>query len=253
MTEIAQVVQKIKQKKELSGIEDSIVLEHLNEYLAKHRINLTALTPHQIKLIITDIRKILREKVGRFQASTKSRQPLLKKGDIQAILNTHSSTKERVNFYPQLKEIIKKLKVKSILDLGCGINPLALAEKGTKYYASDINSEDLNIVREFFKNYKINGEVFVCDLNKIDECVLPKADLTIILKVFDILGKSDYRTTRKIIERISSSHLIVSFSTKTLSGKPMKSQRRIWFERLLDSFLYRFEIVKSDNEIFYIV
>ena len=54
----------------------------------------------------------------------------------------------------ELKEIIKKLNPKSILDLGCGINPLALAEKGVKYYASDINSEDLNIVREFFKNYK---------------------------------------------------------------------------------------------------
>ena len=253
MTEIAQVVQKIKQKKELSGIENSIILEHLNEYLAKHRINLTALTPHQIKLIITDIRKILRERVGRFQASTKSRYPLLKEGDIQSILQTHSSTKERVDFYPQLREIIKRLKVKSILDLGCGINPLALAECVKKYYASDINAEDLDIVREFFKNYKIDGEVFVCDLNKIDECTLPKADLTLVLKVFDILGKSDYRTANNILEKLSSRHLIVSFSTKTLSGKPMKHQRRIWFERLLDSLLYKFEIVKSDNEIFYII
>jgi hypothetical protein len=253
MTEIAQIVQKIKQKKELSGIEDSIVLEHLNEYLAKHRINLTALTPYQIKLIITDIRKILREKVGRFQASTKSRYPLLEKGDIQAVLRTHSSTKERVGFYPQLKEIIKRLKVKSILDLGCGINPLALAEKGTKYYASDINAEDLNIVREYFRNYKIDGEVFVCDLNRIDECEFPKADLTLVLKVFDILGKSDYRTAKNILEKISSKHLIVSFSTRTLSGKPMKNQRRIWFERLLDSLLYKSEIIKSENEIFYIV
>jgi len=253
MAEIAQVVQKIKEKKELSGIEDSIVSEHLNEYLAKHRINLTALTPYQIKLIITDIRKILREKVGRFQASIKNRYPLLEKGNIEAILRTHSSTKERVYFYPQLKEIIRKLKVKSILDLGCGINPLALAEKGTKYYASDINSEDLDIVKEFFKDHKIDGEVFVCDLNKIEACVLPKTDLTLILKVFDILGKSDYRTAKKVIERVSSAHLIVSFSTKTLSGKPMKSQRRVWFERLLGSFLYRFEIIKSDNEIFYII
>ena len=253
MVEIAQIVQKIKQKKELSGIENSIVLEHLNEYLAKHRINLTALTPYQIKLIITDIRKILREKVGRFQASTKSRHPLLERGNIQAILHTHSSTKERVYFYPQLKEIIKRLKVKSILDLGCGINPMALAEKGIKYYASDINSEDLNVVKAFFKNYQIDGEVFVCNLNKIDECSLPKTDLTLILKVFDILGKSDYRTAKNILEKISSKHLIVSFSTKTLSGKPMKNQRRAWFERLLNSFLYRFEIVKSDNEIFYII
>ena len=253
MAEIAQIVQKIKQKKELSGIEDSIVLEHLIGYLEKNKLSLHKLNPSQITLIMKDIRALLRERVGRFQASIKNRYPLLEKGDIQAILHTHSSTKERIYFYPQLKEIIKKLKVKSILDLGCGINPLALAEQGIKYYASDINAEDLNIVKEFFKNQRIDGEVFVCDLNKIENCTLPKADLTLVLKVFDILGKSDYRAAKKIIERISSNHLIVSFSIKTLSGKPMKSQRRIWFERLLDSFLYRFEIVKSDNEIFYIV
>ena len=36
----------------------------------------------QIKLIIKDIRMVLREKVGRFQASTKKRHPLLEKGEI---------------------------------------------------------------------------------------------------------------------------------------------------------------------------
>jgi len=253
MTELTLIVQKIKQKKELSGIENSIVLEHLTNYLEKNKILLEKLTDSQIKLVVKDIRARLREKVGRFQVSTKSRYPLLEKGDIQAVLHTHSSTKERVYFYPQLKEIIRKLKIKSILDLGCGINPLALAEPGVKYYASDINSEDLDAVRTFFKNYKINGEVFVCDLNKIEDCTLPKTDLTLVLKVFDILGKSDYRTAKNVIEKISSNHLIVSFSTRTLSGKPMKNQRRHWFERLLDSLLYKFEIVKSDNEIFYIV
>lgn len=253
MTQTAEIVQKIKQKKELSGIEDSIVLEHLENYLNKNRLKLSALNAYQVKLVITDIRKTLREKVGRFQSSTKDRYPLLEKGDINSILLTHSSTKERVNFYPQLKEIIKKMKIKSILDLGCGINPLALAEKGVKYYASDINSEDLEVVRKFFEKNKIDGKVFVCDLNKIDEGDLPKTDLTLILKVFDILGKTDYKTARNVMEKIQSNHIIVSFSTKTLSGKPMRDKRRAWFERLLDSLLYKFEIVKSDNEIFYIV
>jgi len=253
MVESAKVIQNIKQKKELSGIEDSIVLEHLEEYLRKNKISLENLNTHQIKLVTKDIRAKLREKVGRFQVSTKNRHSLLKKGDFQAILQTHSSTKERINFYPQLKEIIKKLKVKSLLDLGCGINPIALAEHGIKYYASDINSENLDIVKEFFKIYQIDGNVFVCDLNKIENCNLPKTDLTLILKVFDILGKSDYKIAKKVIEKISSEHLIVSFSTKTLSGKPMKNQRRAWFERLMNVLMYKFEIVKSDNEIFYII
>ena len=253
MSQTSEIVAKIKQKPELSGIEDSIVSEHLNNYLVKHKINLNNLLPKHIKLIITDVRKILREKVGMFEASTKDREALLEEGDIESLLKTHLSTKERVNFYTQLREIIKKMKVKSILDLGCGINPIALAEKGVKYYASDVNSKDLDVVKEYFKENDIDGKVFVCDLNKIDDFEFPKTDLTLVLKVFDILSKSDYKTARNVMEKISSPHIIVSFSTKTLSGKPMKDQRRAWFERLLDSLLYKYEIVKSENEIFYII
>src|SRR3989344_619056 len=251
--EIQQLLKDIKQKKELSGIADSLVLERILNYLEKNRVILNDLNPSQLKLVIKDIRAGLRENVGRFKVGTRNRAKLQHEKDIDAILCTHSSTKERVSFYPQLREIIKKINASSILDLGCGINPLALAQKGIKYYASDINQEDLDIVKRFFLDYDIDGETFVCDLNKIEECILPKADLTLVLKVFDILGKNDYKTAEKIIEKIQSKNLIISFSTRTLSGKPMKNQRRIWLEKLLNSVSYKFEIVKSDNEIFYII
>ncbi len=253
MGEIKNLVKKIKQKKELSGIEEAIILDNLKSYLNKNRISLEKLNPNQLKLVVKDVRSSLREKVGRFQASAKNRYNLLEKDDIKSLLKTHSSTKERIAFYPQFIEIINKLKAKSILDLGCGINPLALAKPGIKYYASDINLEDLNIVRIFFQKHKIDGKVFLCDLNKIENCDLPEADLAIILKVFDILGDKEYETAKKVLEKIKSPHLIASFSTITLSGKRMHNQRRIWFEKLLNFLLYKFEIVKSDNEIFYIM
>jgi hypothetical protein len=253
MTLIKELIENIKKKKELSGIDDSVVREHINEYLAKNKLILENLNSSQLKLVLKDIRAGLRNQVGRFQASTKDRAKLLEKDDLPALLKTHSSTKERINFYPQLREIIKKLKVTSILDLGCGLNPLALAEPGVKYYASDINLEDLNIVASFFKKKNLDGTASVCDLNKIESCCLPETDLCLVLKVFDILGKKDYETAKRIIEKISSKHLIASFSTRTLSGKPMNSPRRIWFEKLLKSLCYEFEIVKSDNELFYII
>lgn len=253
MMEIENLVEKIKQKKELSGIDDSVISEQIEQYTRKNRLHLEDLTFQQLKIIIKDIRSILRENVGRFQASTKDRKKMLENGNINALLKTHSSTRERMDFYPQLKAIIKKLDVNSILDLGCGINPIALAEKGTKYYASDINLDDLNLVKMFFQKNKLNGEVFVCDLNKIESCSLPEAELCLVLKVFDILGKKDYESARRVLERIKSKHLIVSFSTKTLSGKPMNSPRRIWFEKLIESFFYKYEIIKSSNEIFYII
>lgn len=246
------LVKKIKQKKELSGIENSIVAEHLDNYLTKHKLPLNALTPSEIKLIIKDIREILRRKVGMFQASVKDRQPLLKSGNIEALLQTHSSTKERIDFYPQLKEIIKKLKVKSILDLGCGINPLALAEPGIRYYASDINLKELKLIEKFFAEKTIEGKAFFCDLTKIEKCSLPESDICLILKVFDILGKNVYLIAEKVISCLKSKYLLVSFSARTLSGRRMSKPRRIWFEKLLGKTGYSFEIIKSDSEIFYL-
>lgn len=253
MTDISEIVQKIKQKRELSGIDSSLVAESLERYLSKEGIVLNKLTKSQIKIVVKDVRSGLRENIGRFQSSSKDRYKLLEKNDIQSLLRTHSSTKERVDFYPQLKEIIARLKISSILDLGCGINPIALASPGVTYYASDINLEDLEIVKLFFQKHNLTGKVFACNLNNIENCSIPEADLCLVLKVFDILGKKDYETAKKVLEKVNSKHLIVSFSTRTLSGKPMNRPRRIWFEKLLDSLCYKFEIIKSNNEIFYIV
>lgn len=246
------LVSRIKEKKELSGIENSVVSELLESYLRKNKLSLETLNKSELKIVLKDIRSQLRDNVGRFKVGSKDRCKLLEGGDTRALLRTHSSTKERIMFYPRLKEIISELKVKSILDLGCGLNPIALASPGVKYYASDINLEELNLIEGFFKNNNLEGKTFVCNLTKVEECNLPEADLCIIFKVFDILGKNDYLIAEKIISRIKSKYLLVSFSTRTLSGKPMNKPRRIWMEKLLSNVGYSFEIIHSDNEIFYL-
>ena len=129
------IINKIKQKRELSGIDREIIEQHLKNYLSKHKLNLDKLKKSQLQIIVKDIRADLRKNVGRFKASLKDRYKLLEKKEIPKLLKTHASTKERLDFYPVLKEIIKKTKTKSILDLGCGINPLALAKPNIKYYA----------------------------------------------------------------------------------------------------------------------
>ncbi len=247
------IIREIKKKKELSGITDSLVSSLLEDYLEKNRLSLEKLAPSYRKILIKDIRASLREHVGRFKSSLKDRKKLLERGEISKLLRTHLSTKERIDFYPRLKEMIKNLSPSSILDLGCGINPIALAEKDVKYYASDVNLDDLELVRLFFKKKKIQGETFVCDMRDINRCSFPSADICLILKVFDILGKDDYEIAKNVMNKIECKQAIVSFSTKTLSGKSLSQKRRMWFEKLLDRSGHRFEIVNSDNEIFYVI
>lgn len=250
--DINSLVAWIIEKKELSGINQELVKELIGDYLAKNKIKLELLTKQELKIVVKDIRSNLREYSGRFRASYKDREKLLKKGDYDSLLMTHSSTKERMQFYPKLREIISGLHINSILDLGCGLNPIALANPGISYYASDINQEELSLIDEFFIKNKIQGRTFQCNLAKPESCNFPKADLCIIFKVLDILGKNDYILAEKIISRISSKFILASFSTKTLSGKSMNKPRRIWLEKLLKSKRYSVEIIKSGNEIFYL-
>jgi len=250
--EITAIISKIKEKKELSGIADDLVVNSFNDYIGKNKINIRKITPLEIKLIVKDVRKELRNYVGRFQISLKKRKKLLQENRIDELLSTHFSTKERMQIYPQIKSIISKLRISSILDLGCGLNPIALADAKTRYYACDINKDDLSLVELFFKKNKISGKTFICDLRNFKHN-FPKVDLCIIFKVLDILGKGSYETTEKIIKEVECKYFLISFSTKTLSGKPMRAPRRRWFENILLKLNYPFKIIETENEIFYLI
>ncbi len=242
------LINKVKQKKELSGISDKVVLNVIEKQLKKYP---SPLSNSSIKKIIKETRAQLRQYSGRFKSSLKDQISLLQLNKIDSLLNTHSSTKERIDFYPKLKEIIKELKIKSILDLGSGINPIALAEKGVFYHASDINENDLKIVNGFFEKSGIAGKAFVQDLTK--DFSYPSADLTLIFKVFDVIEKKGHKLAEKIISSLNSKNIIVSFPTKTLSGKPMNHPQRGWIERMLSRLGHSFKTFSSKNEIFYLI
>lgn len=245
------LVQKIKEKKELKGIASSLVRGALDDYLKKYKININLLNKKQIKIIIKEVRAGLRNLVGQYQKSLKNKSKL----PIKDLLKTHSSTAERLDFYPKLKKIISQLKVKSILDLGCGLNPLALANKKVKYHASDIKEDELEIIEKYFKKHNIEGKTFVYDLRKPKKA-LPKVDLCLIFKVLDILAndkKSRAILTEKILKEVPCKKLFISFSTIKLSGRKMNFPKRYWFENMLERKNLKYKTFSSDNEVFYLV
>lgn len=246
-----QLIKKILQKKELSGTAKEIVKELLIVYLKKHRISLKNISPKQQKIIIKEIRSQLRDYTGQFQKSQKNRQKLFEKDKIQELLKTHTSTAERLNFYPKLKKIISKLKIKSILDLGCGLNPIALANKKIIYYASDIKENELSLIKDYFKKNKLKGKTFIHDITKTS-VNLPRADLCLIFKTLDIFPKKQ-ELTEKILNQISCKYFLISFPTQKLSGKQMNKPKRIWFESILNKQFLSFSKFNSENEIFYLI
>ena len=152
-TKESEIIKEIRQKKELAGIGESIVKDALKTTLSRYKIKRLDLDNQKAKIIIKETRAELRKIVGRFQKGTKSRSRFMKEEDIENLLQSHTSTSERAEFYPELKNRVRSLKVRSILDIGCGLNPIALAPAfpKTKYYAADIKEDELDLIKEFFK------------------------------------------------------------------------------------------------------
>ncbi|MBS3084022.1 hypothetical protein J4423_04420 [Candidatus Pacearchaeota archaeon] len=246
------IIKEIKHKPELKDLPNSLVEKTLNEYLSKNGISLSNSIKER-KIIIKEIRAQLRKYSGQYtsKSNIKNREELIKEGRFSEILNQHASTRERSADYEEIKEIINNLNPKSILDLGCGLNPLAIASQEVNYYAYDIKEEDLNIVSEFFKINGIKGEVHNKDIRITDN--FPKADLCIIFKVLDILGDNRNETARKLLTTINSNFFLISFATRTLGGKPMNSPYRRWFEKILNELKYPYEVKRMKQEVVYLI
>ncbi len=245
------LIKEIKQKKELSDLPDYLVEKVLSNYVSKNKLSL-ALNKKSRKLIIKEIRSELRRYAGQYNSISESkRKKLISSNQSEKLLKIHKSTRERLEEYSDIKKFIKKINPKSILDLGCGLNPLALAKKGMLYYAYDIKNEDIKTISDFFSKNNIEGFAVQGDITIMEH--FPKTDLCLIFKVLDILPGNRYETSRNIIEKIKSEKIIVSFATKTLSGNPMNFPRRLWFEKLLKELNFAYSYENKSNEVFYFI
>jgi hypothetical protein len=59
--------------------------------------------------------------------------------------------------------------------------------------------------------------------------------------------------SEKLLASIDADYIVVSFSTATLSGKPMTKKRRLWLEKLCEKLDYSFTVFEIPNEIFYVI
>ncbi len=254
------LINKIKQKRELSGIADEVVERVLNSFLQKNpKLEQEIIASKKlekssaVETCVKNVRALLRRVSGSFEIDNKDRENLISQNKIQEVLATHSSTKERLEYYDEIYNKIFAItrKPNTVLDLGCGLNPLSFPSKDIIYYACDINKENLKLVEKYFQNNNIKGKVFFCDLTKSDNS-FPKTDVCFLFKVLDIIESKGHKMAERIITQLSCKYIVVSFATKTLSGRKMNKPRRIWFEKMLGRLNLKWNSFEVENEMFYV-
>lgn len=268
---IDKLIAEIKKSKKYSSIADEIIIEEIRNYLNK---NPKIIRENKFKKSnLQEIKSVLHRLTGSYQTSKKSKREkyldelktnLKNLEIIDKILRTQKSTQERINDYKDLYRKIFNITGKplTIIDLGCGINPISIpymAIKDLKYYAYDIDKSDIDFLNKFFqieKNQGLTGKAEILNVKNIKEIQnLPNADIIFMFKLIDLIDAKKKKISEQLIKILvnKSKCVIASFATKTLTGKKMFLPKRTGFELMLKRNNLDFKIIEIENEIFYCV
>ncbi len=275
---IKKLVFDIRAKKELRNVDSEIVRSEIVKFLKQSPKTVAFLATNRTlkqferaedyAVVIKHVRSVLRKSYGMFVVDASQRGNILERmrslSDTDAhteMLRTHESTKERMAIYPELYEKIFKItgKPKSILDLGCGMNPFSypFLKAHPSYYASDISKEDCNLINSYFKKINITGEAIPIDLREIDKgnilMFFPKTDVCFLFKVLDTIETTGHKLAEKLVNSINSDFIVASFSTKTLSKEDMRHPYRGWVELMCKRLNFGCILIEFDSEIFYVI
>jgi len=140
-----------------------------------------------------------------------------------APLRHHASTRERVpileRFYSELWRVVPR--PASLLDLACGLNPLALPwmglAAGATYHACDIYADMVAFVASFLALVGQPGGGFVCDL--VARPPELRADVALALKLLPVLEQRDKGAGIGLLRALNARHVVVSYPSASLGGR----------------------------------
>ncbi|HVO69609.1 MAG TPA: hypothetical protein VMT24_06170 [Aggregatilineaceae bacterium] len=138
------------------------------------------------------------------------------------IMGYHASTRERL---PLLDEFFAAIladlaPVRSVLDVACGLNPLAIRwmplAPGAAYYAYDIYRDMIGFIDGFLSLVGVNGQAQARDMLQF---VPPeKVEVAFLLKTIPCLEQVDQSAGLRLLEAVNADHVLVSFPVLSLGG-----------------------------------
>jgi 16S rRNA (guanine(1405)-N(7))-methyltransferase len=140
------------------------------------------------------------------------------------VLRGHASTAERL---PSLERFFAPIWEKTIspprtlVDLGCGLGPLALPWMGlpadATYHACDVDRRSLEVVDAFLDLVAQPRELHVRDL-VADGPPPIRADVALLLKLVPLLDRQDPAAAGRVLRAVDADHAVVSFPSRSLGG-----------------------------------
>jgi 16S rRNA (guanine(1405)-N(7))-methyltransferase len=141
----------------------------------------------------------------------------------RAILAQHASTRERLptldTFYATIFAGLPP--ITSLLDLACGLNPLARPwmplSPEAMYYACDILADEVDFLNACLARLGQRGAVLVCDL--VAGAPIQPADVALLLKTLPCLEQIDKAIGPRLLRQVQAPVVVVSYPAHSLGGR----------------------------------
>lgn len=262
--QITNLVQKVQSRQKYESITPDLVRRLVEDALRRGLAG---------KPAVKDVRNKLHQIGGAYFRKTPEYQNLQErlkglphnpsseevKAFCKETMQLHASTAERLDFLESFFQtcLAPIAPVTSVLDLACGLNPLAIpwmpiAEDCT-YFACDIYLDMLALVESFLKQMGLKGSAEPCDLTTRPPG--QKTQVAFLLKSIPCLEQVDKKITTRLLNAIKSDHILVSFPIRSLGGrkKGMQDFYREHFFEILSAEVWEVQEFICGTELAFLV
>jgi 16S rRNA (guanine(1405)-N(7))-methyltransferase len=180
-------------------------------------------------------------------------------GVCRAALSVHSSSRERVPilvvFYTSIFEFTGR--PESLLDIGCGLNPLALPwmnlPSDVQYVALDIDEERARFLNRYLSLVGLMPLARCQDV--LVQAPEDEVDVALLLKMSPSLERQSAGATLRVLDRLMAPFVVVSYAIKSLGGreKGMIDQYQRQFSEMAEGRWWEVEKLVFDSELVFIV
>lgn len=235
----ADIVERVRRSSRYRDVDPTLIARLAGEELPRSR---------NADEAVKRVKRRLHQAVGAFTSGAR-RDPLAAvretwMGDLaepgfraacENVLLEHASTRERVPyldaFYAGIRDVTGA--PARLLDLGCGLAPLALPwmdlPKDATYHAVDVDRRGLETVGAFLAMVGQRHLVEARDL--VTELPTAAGDVALLLKVVTTLDRQDPAAADRVLAALDVRHAVVSFPRRSLGGRG-KGMERSYRERL---------------------
>ena len=188
---------------------------------------------------------------------------------LSRIMQHHASTRERLPilnpFYTTIFQALGE--VHSILDVACGLNPLAIPwmplRPDTAYHALDIYADMTEFIGQCLALLHVNGSAETCDVvaalaeptSAAAQVLRRPIDVAFVLKTIPCLEQVDKRIGSSLLDILGAKQLVVSFPIQSLGGKRkgMLQHYSAHFAELMANRPWPVQRLEFESELVFIV